>query len=75
MSAILEYVTLYLYDHGPSTLADIASHTQIPLNTLRTHLHTHSGERYLVKTTFEDGLPIRRWELAPTQHPSQEIEE
>ncbi len=72
MSQTLDYVSLYLYDHGPCTLNDIAAATLIPLPTLRTHLHVNAGERYLARLTFEGGYPVRRWELAPTLKPNPE---
>ncbi len=71
MSATLDFVSLYLYDHGPATLTAISAATGIPLPTLRTHLHLNCPDRYLARLTIEHGTPVRRWELAPTLHPKE----
>ena len=62
-SGALDLVALFLFDHGPSTLTDIASMTQIPLTTLRNHMTLNRGHRYAAILTIEDGIPVRRWSL------------
>jgi hypothetical protein len=74
VSAILEYVSLALYDHGPLTASDLATITCIPMPSLIMHLSLNRGTRYLARLTIEAGLPVRRWELAPADH-TQETEE
>lgn len=71
MSAILEFVTLCLYDEGPLTASEIALITCIPLPSLLTHLNLNRGTRYLARLTIEAGIPVRRWELAPVDHTGQ----
>jgi hypothetical protein len=72
-SDILELVTLYLWDHGPSTMTDIALHTCIPRASLRTHLALNEGERYSCALSDVDGIPTRHWALLPAA-PTQELE-
>lgn len=62
---ILEAVTLFLYDHGPSCATDIAFATGIPRVVLRTHLQLNLGHRYACALTELDGVPTRKWSLAP----------
>jgi hypothetical protein len=62
---ILELVSLYLFDHGPSTMTDIALGTCIGRASLRTHLTLNLGHRYSCALSEVDGVPTRTWSLAP----------